>query len=106
MIGILLLSPLILFFWFPTYVNYRFYKEYKHKMAQKPVCLRYLIYFSVFILSLILNVLAVPLTVLVLPFLAIRRIKNYCKARQEMKRNYQRNLDRKFGLDMNDVKLM
>ena len=61
-------------------------------------------FFFVFILCL--NILVVPITIIAIPIYGIYHIREFCKDRMEMKRQYRQNLKVKFGVNMDTTKLI
>ena len=84
-LGIAILLPSAIILWFPIWFNNIMHEDCKNTLKAKNKCGRCLLYVGIFFISIFLNVLAIPLTIIALvlgvilsPVMGCCALKGYC----------------------------
>ena len=106
LLGMILALPFAWVLWFPIISNLLYYDHcYRYKRNSNK-CLRVVLHILFTAISLLLTPIAMAISLFLSPFFLLGLLCGYCDERITMRRTYKANLKRKFGLNMNNAKLI
>ena len=98
----LIALPFVIVFWFPVVTTMYTW----NRLNDKSLTIRVIVKILLFIGSLVLDVIVVPLSLIALPFIIFFLIYNECVERHRLRKEYKRNLQLKFGVLKDHIMLM